>query len=300
MHHDAAGSIEAKQYVRARGKLGKANSTPTNWVYARLAPIARGLLSLTMDLKWHGGRNLPSSGPAIIVANHVSSLDPIVMILAISYNGRWPRILSRANLFDSKLVGWAMRLTRQIPVYRGAENASDALIEADAALRDSEVVLMYPEGTITFDELEWPMTIHTGAARLALATGAPVIPVGQWGANFVLPPRKRRRPKLGGQRVDIIFGEPVDLHDLVDEHADRQAVQEASVRILTAITQLAEQARDERHPGDVWDQKLGRRVPFEAALRGSADRLEVAGNLNSGVDPEQVAGAVSNAEEEIA
>ena len=263
----------------ARGELRKINPYPTNWFYALMAPPVRRVFGALFDVDFKGGDQLPKSGPVIVTANHVSSLDPIVMILAIAYSGRWPRVLSRANLFDSKLVGWLMRLTEQIPVYRGAENASDALVAAEAALNDDAVILMYPEGTITFDELEWPMTIHSGAARLALATGAPVIPVGQWGANFIFPPRKRRRPRLRGQRIEVRFGPAVELSDLHGRQDDRQAVHNASVRILAAITQLTASARGERAADDVWDRKLNRRVPISSALLGSDDRVDADGKL---------------------
>lgn len=274
-----------KSVMRAPGQLGKLNPYPTNWFYALGAPAVRRIFNRLFDMQLRGAVHLPKRGPVIVTPNHISSLDPIVMIVAIAYAGRWPHVLSRANLFDSKLIGPLMRLTEQIPVYRGADNASDALVAAEAALRAGEVILMYPEGTITFDELEWPMTIHSGAARLALTTGAPVIPVGQWGANFIFPPRRRRRPKLRGQHLEVCFGPEVDLGDLHGKQDDRQAVHDASIRILSAITDLVEDVRGQRAPDAVWDRKLQRRVAMAAAQLGSAERVNTEGQLAEAGDP---------------
>ncbi|GAA4952343.1 hypothetical protein GCM10023238_18410 [Streptomyces heliomycini] len=84
-----------------------------------------------------------------------------------------------------------MRGTGQIPVYRESTDALSAFRPAIDAVERGECVAFYPEGTLTRDPDGWPMTGKTGAARVALQTKCPVIPVAQWGANELLPPYAR-------------------------------------------------------------------------------------------------------------
>lgn len=186
--HD--GTVSAGVPVKRiyRGELGQVNFEPTNRVFRTLVPVVHRLARLlTKTPTWHGGENLPATGPVIIVPNHISSLDPVMVGEFLAYNGRWPHFLARANLFYLPVLGRLLRSAEQIPVHRGGRHARDALFEAERALYAGEVIVIYPEGTITFDPDEWPMAAHTGAARLALATGAPVIPIGQWGASIAVP-----------------------------------------------------------------------------------------------------------------
>ena len=88
------------------------------------------------------------------------------------------------------VVGWVVRNSGQIPVFRESRDAAEAFRGAVAAIEAGECVAVYAEGTITRDPDMWPMVGKTGAARVALATGCPVIPVAQWGPEQLLPPYK--------------------------------------------------------------------------------------------------------------
>jgi 1-acyl-sn-glycerol-3-phosphate acyltransferase len=151
-----------------------------------------------------------------------------------------PRFMATAGVFRAPVVGWVMRTAGHIRVDRRTAAVADALPAAGAALAAHSTVLVYPEGRIGLDPQMWPERGKTGAARMALATGAPVIPVAQWGAHEVLP-YTAPRGALGGilralrhrPVVQVHFGAPVDL-STVDPAAPGAAVQ-ATDLIMSAI-----------------------------------------------------------------
>jgi 1-acyl-sn-glycerol-3-phosphate acyltransferase len=187
-------------------------------VLARVVVAVVGRLRVTGDV--------PASlrGTAVLVAsNHIGNFDPIVLVAALRTRRLAPRLLATAGLFRAPVIGAVLTACGHIPVNRGSATAADALHEAEAALSAGAVVAMYPEGRIGLDPGMWPERGKTGMARLALRTGATVVPVAQWGAHEVLAYHGTgamvssllralvRRPVL---RVHI--GAPVDLADLAD------------------------------------------------------------------------------------
>lgn len=252
-----------------RGRLGRSNTEPTTRLFASLPPIAGALLAPVCRLHYSGQENIPDTGPLILTPNHLCNLDPVVVGHYTAYAGRWPHFLARANLFRVTGLGPLLRGIEQIPVERGSVRAAGSLAAAQQMLAAGRAVIVYPEGTFTYDPDEWPMAGHTGAARLALATGAPVVPIGQWGANFIIPPRHKRRAHLIGRTdVTVRAGRAVDLSDLSGrgEH-DRQAVREATVRIMDAICAQTELARGATAPAGRWHPGRRSRVPADEAVR---------------------------------
>jgi 1-acyl-sn-glycerol-3-phosphate acyltransferase len=159
-----------------------------------------------------------------------------------------PRFLATGGLFRAPIVGPVMRHWGHIPVHRGSSSVTQALPDATQALAAGSVVLVYPEGGIGLDPGMWPERGKTGTARLALSTGATVVPVAQWGAHEVVPystPRGllRALPKTLWRRpvIQVRFGEPVDLSDLRG-HEPRDA-QRATDRIMAAITRTLSELR---------------------------------------------------------
>jgi 1-acyl-sn-glycerol-3-phosphate acyltransferase len=126
-----------------------------------------------------------------------------------------------------------LRAAHQIPVYRGTADSSGALSAAVDALRRGECVTVFPEGTIS-EDFE-PMRGKSGTARLALASGIPVVPVGLWGTHRILT--KGRKPHLqwGVPQVAVV-GTPVPIGP--DERP-----REATLRIMDAITECVSRAR---------------------------------------------------------
>jgi 1-acyl-sn-glycerol-3-phosphate acyltransferase len=127
------------------------------------------------------------SGPLILAANHIGSFDPFVLSAACAKRGLAPRIMATGGLFRAPVIGRLMRAAGHIRVDRRQANVTEALGVAEAALAEGSVVLAYPEGRITLDPAMWPERGKTGLARLAIVSGAPVVPVAQWGAQLVLP-----------------------------------------------------------------------------------------------------------------
>ena len=101
----------------------------------------------------------------------------------------------KSPIFEVKVIGPMMYKFGQLPVFRGRGDAGLVLKKAEEALRAGACVIVYPEGTASRDPDLWPMVGKTGAARLALTTGAPVVPVAQWGAQEILP-YGTKKPKL--------------------------------------------------------------------------------------------------------
>jgi 1-acyl-sn-glycerol-3-phosphate acyltransferase len=213
------------------------------------APTAR-LLARTQILH---REKLPRTGPYILAPNHMSNIDPVVVGEAVWRVGRAPRFLAKASLFSVPVVGAMLRALGQIPVERGgASRGAIPLSAAKRLIAEGQGVIVYPEGSLTRDPDLWPMRGKTGAARLALQLGLPVIPVAHWGAQVLMPVNSttiRLRPRA---HVRLIFGDPVDLSDL-GRVADKAAMATATDRIMAAITALLEELRGETAPAERWD-----------------------------------------------
>lgn len=160
-------------------------------------------------------------GPLILAANHISPFDPVVLAAAAGVRGVSPRFMATGGLFRAPVVGWVMRASGHLRVDRRTETVARVLDDAGAAITAGSVVLVYPEGRIGLDPGLWPERGKTGVARLALDTGAPVVPVAQWGAHEVLPYSAPKGMVRGLARalvrrpvVRVRFGEPVDLSGL--------------------------------------------------------------------------------------
>ncbi|WP_229074831.1 1-acyl-sn-glycerol-3-phosphate acyltransferase [Actinoplanes sp. DH11] len=158
------------------------------------------------------------AGPVILAANHVSPFDPAVLIVACRRAGLTPRIMATGGVFRVPVVGAVMRRCGHIRVDRNTARAADALTGAAAALAEGSAVLVYPEGRIGLDPWMWPERGKTGVARMAALSGAPVLPVAQWGTHAVIPyeaPKRLGRALLMALLrrpvVQVRFGEPVDL-----------------------------------------------------------------------------------------
>lgn len=206
--------------------------------YLRLAVIVLyPLISLLFKRRWLGLDRIPRHGPAIVAVNHVSYADPIVFGRFIWDSGRIPRYLAKASLFRLPFpFGRIMTGSGQIPVHRGTADAALALHGAVEALRRGELVLIYPEGTVTRDPEFWPMQGKTGIARLALlAPGVPVIPVGQWGAQHFLDVYHRKLRPLPRKFVTVSAGPPVELAEFTGRPPTVEVLHAMTDRIMAAV-----------------------------------------------------------------
>ncbi|MEX5632291.1 lysophospholipid acyltransferase family protein [Parafrankia sp. FMc2] len=179
------------------------------WI-AFAAAVIRPLSWLLTRRRWSGQENIPGSGGVILVANHLSTVDPPLLAHYVYATGRNPRFMATSDLWEVPILRHVLAGAGQIPVHRRDPNAQEALRDAIAALRAGRALVIYPEGGITTDPDYWPRPARTGVARLALATGAPVIPVAQWGAQRIWG-RERRLRLFARPEVRIHAGPPVDL-----------------------------------------------------------------------------------------
>jgi len=221
------------------------------------AVILKPLLISTTKRRWIDGERIPAEGGFVLALNHVSHLDPLTAAHIVYDHGRLPRYLAKSGLFKNRALAFFLRSAGQIPVERLSRSAVGAFDAAVQAVRDGECVVVYPEGTITRDPDGWPMVGKSGAARIALATGCPVIPVGQWGAQQLLPAYSKKPDLFPRKVVTMKVGEPVDLADLnaAEGPVTPAAITEATRRIMAAITALVEEVRGEEAPAERFDPR---------------------------------------------
>lgn len=232
---------------KVQGKRGWAVS----FAVATIKPAMLAATSRT----WIDGEKIPANGGCIVVPNHVSHLDPLLTAYFLYDHGRIPRYLAKSGLFDTLFVGTVLNSAEQIPVERLTKDAIGAYDAAVTAVNDGECVVVYPEGTLTRDPELWPMTGKSGAARIALATGAPVIPVGHWGVQDILYPYASRPHLFPRKHVTMKAGDPVPLDDLRALRLTAKVVNETTDRIMSAITDIVAGLRGEEPPTERFDPR---------------------------------------------
>jgi 1-acyl-sn-glycerol-3-phosphate acyltransferase len=188
---------------------------------------------------------IPARGPALLACNHASYLDPIANAYAVVKAGRRPRFLAKDDLFRIPVVGRALTGCGQIPVSRGSGDRTP-LLRAEQALADGEVVVVYPEGTVTTREDALPMAGKTGTVRLALASGVPIMPMVSWGSAPVWQKSGPGSLKLG-RPVWVAVGEPIDLSSRRDALEDFEAVRAMTSELMDVLTAMTIDLRD-RYP----------------------------------------------------
>jgi 1-acyl-sn-glycerol-3-phosphate acyltransferase len=238
------------------------------WGYSRgwrlfTVMILRPLLRLLMRYQWQGKENFPRRGGVILAPNHLSYADWATIALFTNvYGHRFPVFMIKSPVFEVKFIGHLLYKVGQLPVYRGRGDAGLVLKQAEQALAAGATVIVYPEGTASRDPDLWPMVGKTGAARLALTTGAPVIPVAHWGAQDVLP-YGSKKPKLWPRKmVTMAAGPAVDLSAYAGQRLSASTLRAATADIMADITELLATIRHETPPAEVWDPAAGARVPY--------------------------------------
>lgn len=235
------------------------------WVGVAVAFLRPSLMALTRR-EWSGQEKLPQTGGVVLVGNHTSYVDPLVVAHFVYDNGRIPRFLAKSGLFKLPLAGRVLHGAGQIPVYRESRDAALAFTAAVDAVNRGECVVVYPEGTTTQDPDLWPMVAKTGAARIALATGAPVYPIAEWGAAKILPPHGKLPRIFPRKRIQIRLCDPVDLSDVVDKPVTGDLLREVTARFMQILTAEVAKLRGETPPAQMYDP----RPPRRAAAEGSA------------------------------
>lgn len=225
------------------------------WAWTTVVAIVKPLLMTTTKHEWIDGEKIPASGGCVIAMNHISHIDPLTLGWLLYEHGRLVRYLAKDALFSTPVVKHIVRDAKQIPVSRLTADAANAFEAACAAVRSGECVGVYPEGTITKQPDGWPMRGKTGAARIALETGCPVIPIGQWGAQEILPAYSLRFHVIPRRTARYKVGDPVDLSDLAGRPLTNDVLFEATERIMAAITDLVAELRQETPPAERFDPR---------------------------------------------
>jgi 1-acyl-sn-glycerol-3-phosphate acyltransferase len=241
-----------------------ASQPTTSWGYSRfwrlvtvaiLAPLIRSLIRN----RWEGKENLPRTGGYILAPNHLSYADwSTVALFSQAYGHRFPVFMIKSPVFSVKLIGPLMTKVGQLPVYRGRGDAGLVLRQAEEALRSGEAVIVYPEGTASRDPGQWPMKAKTGAARLALTTGVPVIPIAHWGAQEILPYGTKRPHLFPRKTVRMAAGPPVDLSRYAGQPLTSATLRAATADIMADITALLAKIRQETPPAVPYDPAAAR------------------------------------------
>ncbi|WP_300602633.1 1-acyl-sn-glycerol-3-phosphate acyltransferase [Trebonia sp.] len=215
--------------------------------------VLRPLLQLLIRNKWAGRQNIPRTGGIILAPNHLSYADWGTDALFFYRCGRYPTYLIKAEAFQVKGIGPFLRKAGQLPVNRGRADAALVLRDAEKALAAGAAVVIYPEATATRDPDLWPMVAKTGAARLALATGAPVIPVAHWGTQDILPYGSKKVRLFPRKTVRTVAGPPVDLSQWAGQQSSARALRAATAAIMADVTALVGQLRGQQPPAVPYD-----------------------------------------------
>ena len=204
----------------------------------------RPLLMVLTKRDWQGQEKLPSGG-FVLAPNHISHLDPFLISHFMVDQGISPRFLAKDTLMSLPVGGRILRNAEQIPVYRSTSGAAESLRAAIAAVEAGSVVTIYPEGTITRDPGAWPMSGRTGAVRVALATGRPLVPVVQWGPQDLLWPYSKKLRLFPRKTIHVRVGDPVDLSDLEGRELTEGLLDTATNRLMDTLTAMMAEVRGE-------------------------------------------------------
>ncbi|CEP67702.1 1-acyl-sn-glycerol-3-phosphate acyltransferase [Moorella glycerini] len=179
-------------------------------------------LFLRFFCRWEvqGRENFPLEGPVIVIANHISYLDPVAVGVAAP---RTVRFMAKEELFHIPIVNWIITGLHAFPVRRGRSDRA-ALKAALEVLHDGQVLGMFPEGTRSKDGRLLPF--QHGAALLALKTGAPLLPVAVKNTNRV----------FRGGRIKVIIGQPLKFETAGP--STPQQVQDLTVAAYQAVAKM--------------------------------------------------------------
>jgi len=216
-----------------------------------IAPFVR----LMFKVEVQGMEKLPKSGAYILAPNHATNVDALAVAYFIYIKTkRAPHFLTKEKLFRIPLFGPILLAAGQIPVFRtGGQRNDDSLRVAHAYLKAGHSVCVFPEGTLTRDPDSWPMRGKTGAVRLALDSGVPVYPVGQWGSEKVMARYSRKFRPGFWKKVSFLVGDEIDLERFRKPNPTPAEVLEATEVVMASITKLVEQLRGEKAPDRRWD-----------------------------------------------
>ena len=217
------------------------DGSPVFWLFLKFVALGP-LLHLLFRPKVTGVEHIPRKGGAIIASNHVSFLDSLLLPLVVPH--RRVMFLAKTKYIDKPVLRQFLTGAGVIPVAANdlgaARNSVTAAVEA---VQSGRLVGIFPEGTRSPDG-----RLHrgkTGVARIALASGVPVIPAGITGTDRALP-RGAKLPRPYAAR--IVFGPPISFAAVDGEVKDQAMIRAATEQVMTAIRELSGQEVAEINP----------------------------------------------------
>jgi len=226
-------------------------------VYPPVIGAVRGFWKvLGLKLDFQGIEHLPdrNHGGAIIAINHISYLDFALAGTAALPMKRYVRFMAKKELFDNKFAGPLLRGMHHISVDRS--NGSASFVQALRALRDGEIIGIFPEGTISvsFEIKE----LKSGVVRLAQGAGVPVIPTIIWGSQRLWTKKVKRNLRQRGVPISVTFGEPIYFEKNSDVEAGEAILRSAMLKMLHEI----QEKYPDSHEGQRWAPvRLGGTAP---------------------------------------
>jgi len=218
-----------------------------------------------------GLERVPKTGPALLVSNHISYLDPMYSAVYVHRSRRVPRFLAKNSLWKIPIFGQILAGSGQIPVYRESIDAQRSLREGNAALDEGKVVVIYPEGTITRDPEGWPMHSRTGVARLALNGDVPVLPMVHWGTREVYDRYGKKFRPLPRKQIVVTVGDPIDMSAYRGRDIDAALLREVTDHLMAVVRELLADVRGEPAPGEFYRRSNPvKDVPAAPAAEGDS------------------------------
>jgi 1-acyl-sn-glycerol-3-phosphate acyltransferase len=208
--------------------------------YSLAKNVLRPPLWLWFEWTFEGLEHIPSEGPILVACNHISYLDPLAHGYFLVTARRRPRFLAKIELFRHPVTGPVLRGAHQIPVRRGS-GARDPVALAIRALDEGEVVVVYPESTITRNPDFSPMRGKGGIARLALASRVPVVPLGVWGTAPVW--QRGSRDLRYGRPIWVKAGAPLDFSEHEAHKDDPAVLRRVTDQVMAELSLLVEDLR---------------------------------------------------------
>lgn len=209
-------------------------------------------LDLKFDFK--GEEFVPRKGGAILAMNHISYLDFALVGTAALPAKRYVRFMAKKEIFNNKLAGPLMRGMHHISVDRS--NGSASFVTALRALRSGEIIGIFPEGTISvsFEIKE----LKSGAVRLAMGAGVPVIPTIIWGSQRIWTKKVKRNLRRNSFPISVMFGEPIYF----EKDSDVEAGEKALKATMEAMLKEVQEKYPDSHEGQRWAPvRLGGTAP---------------------------------------
>jgi 1-acyl-sn-glycerol-3-phosphate acyltransferase len=198
-------------------------------------------VALWFNWRFEGLEHIPPEGPVLVACNHISYLDPLAHAYMLVKAGRRPRFLAKSELYANRFLRPLLVGTRQIKVERGSGSMAP-VEEAKRALREGEVVMVYPEGTITRNLDYTPMEGKTGVARLTLTTDVPVLPMAVWGSQHVWQREGAGNLKFG-RPIWVKAAAPLDFSQFEGEKDDPTTLRKITVMVMDELTGLVTELR---------------------------------------------------------